>query len=204
MPDSDSAHHERITHAFVARARSRGSGISSSPPPPRPLRTARSFAACSISTTSTIRRLQPHFARRSRSTPGDVMSYWGEAVSYTHPVWNQQDTAAARAALRRLAATPAERLAKARTARERAWLATAEALYDARCEQGATRYALHRESRASAQAVSAGCRGAALLRVVAARAQSGRSRRADVSARVRDRAHRFSRRIRIIRVARTT
>lgn len=61
---------------------------------------------------------------------GDVMSYWGEAVSYTHPVWNQQDTAAARAALRRLAPTPAARLAKARTPRERAWLATAEALYD--------------------------------------------------------------------------
>jgi len=61
---------------------------------------------------------------------GDVMSYWGEAVSYTHPVWNQQDTAAARTALRRLAPTPAERLAKARTPHERAWLATAEALYD--------------------------------------------------------------------------
>ncbi|MEO7039598.1 MAG: hypothetical protein ABI446_09075 [Gemmatimonadaceae bacterium] len=63
--------------------------------------------------------------------PGDVMSYWGEAVSYTHPVWNQQDTAAARAVLRRLAPTAAARLAKARTKRERAWLATAEALYDA-------------------------------------------------------------------------
>ncbi|MDQ2931563.1 MAG: hypothetical protein M3Y05_12225 [Gemmatimonadota bacterium] len=61
---------------------------------------------------------------------GDVMSYWGEAVSYTHPVWNQQDTAAARAVLRRLAPTPSARLAKARTKRERAWLATAEALYD--------------------------------------------------------------------------
>ncbi|HEX7417068.1 MAG TPA: hypothetical protein VF315_03350, partial [Steroidobacteraceae bacterium] len=61
---------------------------------------------------------------------GDVMSYWGEALSYTHPVWNQQDTAAARAALRRLAPTGAERLATARTPHERAWLATAEALYD--------------------------------------------------------------------------
>ena len=60
----------------------------------------------------------------------DVMSYWGEAVSYTHPIWNQQDTAAARAALHRLAPTSAERLAKARTPHERAWLATAEALYD--------------------------------------------------------------------------
>ncbi|MDQ2766763.1 MAG: hypothetical protein M3Y30_06365, partial [Gemmatimonadota bacterium] len=70
------------------------------------------------------------FREAQQLDPGDVMSYWGEAVSYTHPVWNQQDTAAARAALRRLAATPAERMAKARTKRERAWLATAEALYD--------------------------------------------------------------------------
>lgn len=70
------------------------------------------------------------FRRAQALDPGDVMSYWGEAVSYTHPVWNQQDTAAARTALRRLAPTPAARLAKARTRRERAWLATAEALYD--------------------------------------------------------------------------
>ena len=70
------------------------------------------------------------FREAQQLDPGDVMSYWGEAVSYTHPVWNQQDTSAARAVLRRLAATPAERLAKARTKRERAWLATAEALYD--------------------------------------------------------------------------
>jgi tetratricopeptide (TPR) repeat protein len=70
------------------------------------------------------------FREAQQLDPGDVMSYWGEAVSYTHPVWNQQDTSAARAVLRRLAATPAERLAKARTKRERAWLETAEALYD--------------------------------------------------------------------------
>ncbi|CAN5916040.1 hypothetical protein BH11GEM2_BH11GEM2_15470 [soil metagenome] len=59
----------------------------------------------------------------------DVMGYWGEAMSYTHPVWNQQDTAAATAALRRLAPTRAARLALARSPRERAWLAAAEALY---------------------------------------------------------------------------
>lgn len=59
----------------------------------------------------------------------DVMGYWGEAMTYTHPVWNQQDTAAARAALRRLAVTRDGRLAMARSQRERAWLAAAEALY---------------------------------------------------------------------------
>ena len=59
----------------------------------------------------------------------DVMGYWGEAMTYTHPVWNQQDTAAAHAALRRLALTRDARLALARGARERAWLTAAEVLY---------------------------------------------------------------------------
>jgi hypothetical protein len=31
--------------------------------------------------------------------PGDVMSGWGAAMAQTHPVWNEQDTAAARAAV---------------------------------------------------------------------------------------------------------
>ena len=69
--------------------------------------------------------------RRARALDsGDVMSVAFEALAYTHPVWNQQDTAAARAALRALAPTRTERLAKARTARERAWLDAVESLYD--------------------------------------------------------------------------
>ena len=51
-------------------------------------------------------------------------------MSYTHPVWNEQDTSAARAVLRRLAPTRELRLGKARTPRERAWLDAAETLYD--------------------------------------------------------------------------
>jgi tetratricopeptide (TPR) repeat protein len=35
----------------------------------------------------------------------DVMGYWGEAMTYTHPVWNQQDTAAAHRVLLRLGST---------------------------------------------------------------------------------------------------
>ena len=69
------------------------------------------------------------FRDAQRLDPGDVMSYWGEAMSYTHPVWNEQDTTAARAVLARLGATRDARLGKARTARERAWLDAAEALY---------------------------------------------------------------------------
>jgi len=70
------------------------------------------------------------FKQAQKRDPGDVMSYWGEAMAYTHPVWNEQDTSAARAVLRRLAPTREERLAKARTPRERAWLEAAETLYD--------------------------------------------------------------------------
>ena len=70
------------------------------------------------------------FRQAQKRDSGDVMSFWGEAMSYTHPVWNEQDTSAARAALRRLAPTREQRLAKARTPRERAWLDAAETLYD--------------------------------------------------------------------------
>jgi tetratricopeptide (TPR) repeat protein len=69
------------------------------------------------------------FRRAEQLDPGFAMAYWGEAMTYTHPVWNEQDTAAAGAALRRLGPTPAARAAKAPTARERAYLAAIETLY---------------------------------------------------------------------------
>lgn len=69
------------------------------------------------------------FRAAQKSDPGDVMSYWGEAMSYTHPVWNQQDTAAARTALRRLAPSRSARLAKARSEIEKQWLDAVETLY---------------------------------------------------------------------------
>lgn len=69
------------------------------------------------------------FQEAQRLDPGDVMSFWGEAMTYTHPVWNEQDTARAGAALRRLGPTPEARAALARTERERMYLQTVEALY---------------------------------------------------------------------------
>lgn len=59
----------------------------------------------------------------------DVMSAAFEALAHTHPVWNQQDLPAARAALARLAPTREARAAMARTPRERAWLHAVEELY---------------------------------------------------------------------------
>lgn len=69
------------------------------------------------------------FRKAQEIDPSFAMAYWGEAMTYTHPVWFQQDAEAARAALRRLGATPAERLAKAPTEREKDYLRTLDVLY---------------------------------------------------------------------------
>jgi tetratricopeptide (TPR) repeat protein len=69
------------------------------------------------------------FREAQTAEPGFALAYWGEAMTYTHPLWNQQDLPAGRAALERLAPTAEARRAKAKTARERGFLATAEALY---------------------------------------------------------------------------
>ncbi|HJU88128.1 MAG TPA: tetratricopeptide repeat protein [Gemmatimonadaceae bacterium] len=70
------------------------------------------------------------FREAQRLDPGDVMSYWGEAMTYTHPIWLEQDTAAARVVLNRLAPNKRRRLVKARTRRERMYLEAVETLYD--------------------------------------------------------------------------
>jgi hypothetical protein len=69
------------------------------------------------------------FRRAQGIDPGFAMAYWGEAMTFTHPVWMQQDLAAARAVLGRLGATPEARLAKAKTERERDYLRAVEVLY---------------------------------------------------------------------------
>jgi tetratricopeptide (TPR) repeat protein len=61
--------------------------------------------------------------------PGFAIGYWVEALTYSHVAWRVENLPASRAALQRLAATPAERLAKARTPRERQFGAAVEALY---------------------------------------------------------------------------
>ena len=49
------------------------------------------------------------FRKAQKIDPDFAMAYWGEAMTYTHPVWMQQDLEAARAALGRLGATPEAR-----------------------------------------------------------------------------------------------
>ena len=69
------------------------------------------------------------FQMAEQLDPGFAMAYWGEAMVYTHPVWDQQNRDKARAALAKLAPTPAARLAKAPTAREKEYLEAVEILY---------------------------------------------------------------------------
>jgi len=69
------------------------------------------------------------FRRAQAADPASVMAYWGEAMTYNHPLWAFQDAAGGRAALARLGSSPEARLAKARNDREAAWLGAVEALY---------------------------------------------------------------------------
>jgi tetratricopeptide (TPR) repeat protein len=69
------------------------------------------------------------FRAAQAKDPDFALAYWGEAMTHTHPIWNQQDLAAARAILTRLGPTREARAAKAPTPRERAWLDAVEQLY---------------------------------------------------------------------------
>jgi tetratricopeptide (TPR) repeat protein len=69
------------------------------------------------------------FRSAQAKDPGFAMAYWGEAMTYNHAIWMEQDRDAALSALERLAPTREERLAKAMTERERAYLDAVEVLY---------------------------------------------------------------------------
>jgi hypothetical protein len=46
------------------------------------------------------------FREAQHLAPGFALAYWGEAMTQTHPVWNQQEVDSARAILVRLGPTP--------------------------------------------------------------------------------------------------
>jgi tetratricopeptide (TPR) repeat protein len=69
------------------------------------------------------------FREAQRLAPDFALAYWGEAMTYTHPVWNEQDLTKARAVLARLAPDAAARRAKAGTPREQLFMDAVEALY---------------------------------------------------------------------------
>jgi tetratricopeptide (TPR) repeat protein len=69
------------------------------------------------------------FRQAQQVDPAFALAYWGEAMTYTHPVWFQQDLAAARTALARYGPDRVTRLRRITDARERRWFETAEVLY---------------------------------------------------------------------------
>jgi tetratricopeptide (TPR) repeat protein len=74
-------------------------------------------------------RAAAEFREAQRTDPSFAMAYWGEAMTYNHPVWMEQDLAAARAALAKLAASVDARAARAGSERERRYLSAAETLF---------------------------------------------------------------------------
>src|SRR5688572_33285738 len=66
------------------------------------------------------------FREAQRLDPSFALAFWGEAMTHNHPVWNEQNPDSARAILARLGPAPDVRAARARTARERAWLESVE------------------------------------------------------------------------------
>jgi tetratricopeptide (TPR) repeat protein len=86
------------------------------------------------------------FREAQQADPDFAMAYWGEAMTYNHPIWDERDRDAALAALERLAPTREGRLAKAPTERERAFLEAVETLYqDGPKAQRDTAYSLAME-----------------------------------------------------------
>ena len=71
------------------------------------------------------------FQQSQKADPGFALAYWGEAMSYNHPLWAQQDLAAARRVLERLAPTAAARAAKAPAGKERDLMESIEILFGA-------------------------------------------------------------------------
>ncbi len=69
------------------------------------------------------------FVEARETDPSFAMAYWGEAMTYNHPVWFSQSTEKARAALQRLAPTLAERVDKAPSEREKDYLRAVDKLF---------------------------------------------------------------------------
>lgn len=69
------------------------------------------------------------FQKAQQLDPGFALAYWGEAMSYNHPLWAQVDVAAAKKSLERLAPALDARVAKARTEKEKALLQAVDLLF---------------------------------------------------------------------------
>ena len=110
------------------------------------------------------------------------MAYWGEAMTFNHPVWNELDVQAGQAALAKFGPTPEARAQRIADPRERAWFSAVEILFSgagSKPERDA-RYATAMQQLTPR--VSERRRSAALLRTGAAGQKRRRARRSHLPA----------------------
>jgi tetratricopeptide (TPR) repeat protein len=69
------------------------------------------------------------FGAAEKTDPGFAMAYWGEAMTFNHPVWDELDVGAGQAALAKFGATPEARFRRIDDPRERAFMSAVEILY---------------------------------------------------------------------------
>ena len=69
------------------------------------------------------------FRAAQRIDPSFALAYWGEALSFSQPLWFFEEVDKGRGALAKLGATPDARVAKAKTPREQGFVRAVEALY---------------------------------------------------------------------------
>ena len=69
------------------------------------------------------------FQRARAKDSAFVMTYWGEAMTYNHPLWQEQDFEKGNEVLNKLAPTPEERVAKAQTDLEKDFVQGINILY---------------------------------------------------------------------------
>ena len=69
------------------------------------------------------------FRAAQKIDPSFVMAYWGEAISFSQPLWFFEEVDKGRLALAKLGGTPESRMAKARDPRERGFMWAVEALF---------------------------------------------------------------------------
>ncbi len=69
------------------------------------------------------------FQQAQQLDPDFALAFWGEAMTHNHPIWLEENLAAGREALAKLAPTAEARLAKASTEREKDYLQSVEILF---------------------------------------------------------------------------
>jgi tetratricopeptide (TPR) repeat protein len=69
------------------------------------------------------------FVAAENKDPGFAMAYWGEAMTFNHPVWNQLNVSLGQAALGKFGASPEARAQRTSDPRERAYMSAVEILY---------------------------------------------------------------------------